>query len=305
MKPVEQILTNAESYNWINGLVKALQMHNESFVKCEAAFDHDKNDEMYLYVITMPMMNGFFLEEIRKASERKYWFQKAHCFDLFDLRFLCDYIINDGNLNKGLILLECAQYCRNINRIMVKIQGDSPEMICQKQYRDFLNSIGEKLDELRGILISENPDRKDEINAAYRGNIGGKTQQSINKDIVKFKLKDNENVEKLNKLYVFLSKDGWFDHDKLKIEDFFELMGNADFRPFYDENNGLRTKIRLIVHFIHKQGYYPEQWFDQACRLLELTKTQMGRHDKISASWLNKWKRDFGLKNEHDSCSRY
>lgn len=121
------------------------------------------------------------------------------------------------------------------------------------------------------------------------------TQKAMAKDLntVKFNLKNSDDSKVIAQLYDFLRNDGLFEADSLSIEDFFDLVGKADFRQFYKEELKYRTKIRHIIHHFEQKGYYPKEWFAQACKLLELETKAIQRHSGISPQWLRKWKKCF------------
>ncbi len=166
---MEQILSKANAYNWINRLQDTLQKHKEAAIIGEIAQDTDGTDDVYFSKVIMPIMNNKFQEEIYHATNFNIWNPQARNYQTLELSFLCAYIINNDKVNMGLSLLECAQYCQSINRIMVKMSDNGDEMIKEREYRESVNSIDTMLFELRGNLILENPERKNEINNAYMG----------------------------------------------------------------------------------------------------------------------------------------
>ena len=318
---MEQIFTKADAYNWIRRLKNTLKKHSEAMRIGEVAFDKDGNDDVYFHQVEFPLIMGKFQEEIYKATNYEIWNEKAQSFQIHDLPHLCAYIINQNNVNMGLSLLECDQYCQQINRIMVRMNKESLEAIKDKQYRDSINEIDEMLFELRGNLILENPERKIEINNAYMG-VFGESEESTNPSesltvgnvtptkkqngkydgltSTKFTATNKVGFDMLSQLYEFANNDGWFDKNEISREDFIDLMGKADFRRFYDEEKKLRTKVRFIICQISNRSIYPKEWFAQACKLLELDAKQMGKHYGISKQWLRRWERTF--PDPKDGC---
>ena len=85
-----------------------------------------------------------------------------------------DYIINENNVGMGLLLLDCAHYCRSIVHIMRILIED--ETVYEKTYSETLNSIDKMFYELCVTLTLEFPDRKEEINNAYYNTYGEKEE---------------------------------------------------------------------------------------------------------------------------------
>lgn len=122
------------------------------------------------------------------------------------------------------------------------------------------------------------------------------TQKEVANDwetLLKFQLKSSDYSNTISKLYDFLINDGLFETDNLSIEQFFDLVGEADFRRFYNEKQKYRTKVRHIIHFIDKNEYYPKEWFEQACKLLNLEPKEMRKHSGIPQQWIRKWEKHF------------
>ena len=171
---MEQILSKADAYNWINRLQDTLQKHHEKAFFCFVAQDKDGNNDEYFRSFFTPLLCGTLQEEINKATILNYWIPEKKTWWEVDLRYLRDYIINENNVGMGLLLLDCAHYCRSIVHIMRILIED--ETVYEKTYSETLNSIDKMFYELCVTLTLEFPDRKEEINNAYYNTYGEKEE---------------------------------------------------------------------------------------------------------------------------------
>ena len=87
---MEQILSKANAYNWINRLQDTLQKHKEAAIIGEIAQDTDGTDDVYFSKVIMPIMNNKFQEEIYHATNFNIW--NSSCNMCCNCSFHCFFV---------------------------------------------------------------------------------------------------------------------------------------------------------------------------------------------------------------------